>query len=446
MKKIKLVLFFVLFSLIAAQCAPAATQDVSVSNESEQAAPAATQDVSVSNESEQTTLPEITLWAKTGPEADALKNSALVYTRETGNPVNVVVVGRSGYRQKYNTALAAGSTDVDGILDISRVTPSLAAAGLLAPLTDYVNNAEGYNLDEIPVAVQEEMKMGDDWYMVPTDISEESYVYRTDLIPEPPQTWEELRDIAEQYTKDLNSDSPTDFGYAYAASPGTMVGTWIGIQNAYGAYILDEDGKVVVDNQEAIDALSFLVDMKCKDGVTPPDITAWDYPELLVGLQTGMIPQASFFTAGMPVLTDCEQSPDVCDKIAFAPQPSGPNGSFTRINPLGIMVNAASTKLDAVWAFLEWLTGPDGGKVYTDFGGTSPRESILSDEKLISERPWIPAVYEASVNGAGSLRVGRAGEINDVFNKWVDQATSCDISAEEALRNAAEELRTLLGE
>jgi ABC-type glycerol-3-phosphate transport system substrate-binding protein len=388
--------------------------------------------------------PEIILWAKAGPEGDALKNAAAVYTRDTGNPVKVLIVGRSGYRQKYQTAFAAGSAEVDGVLDISRMVTSLAASGFLAPLGDMVA-AEDYNVDEIPEIVQVEMKFEDEWYMAPTDLSEESLVYRTDLISSPPATWEELRENALNFTKSINPDSPTEYGYSFAGCPGCMVGTWIGIKLAYGADILDENNCVIVDSPEAIESYQFYIDLKNVDEVTPPDVTAWDYPELLVALQEGYVAQASFFTAGMPVLSDCDQTPELCENLAFVRQPAGPAGSWTRVNPLGIMVNAGTERIDAVKAFLSWLTGPDGSKLYTQFGGTSPRPSVL-DEALQEERPWVAEVFAAAENGGGSLRIARASEVNGIFNKWADQALAGDISAEEALTNAADEIRELLDE
>jgi multiple sugar transport system substrate-binding protein len=459
MPKPKLLLKFVVLSLclvfVATQCAPAETVTVEKTVEVEverTVVVVETQVVErlVTAEPEQPVvrepLPEILLWAKTGPEAEALRNSALVYTRETGNPVKVLVVGRAGFRQKFQTAYAAGSQEVDGVLEISRLVPSLAASGLLAPLDDYIAATEGYNVGDIPTAVQTEMKFDGTWYMAPTDITQETLVYRTDLIPEPPQTWDELRENAFQFTKALNPDSPTDYGYAYAGMPGNLVGTILGLQHAYGGDIVDENLCVKVDQPEFVTPFKILIDMKNVDKVTPADLTAWDYPELLVALQEGLVAQASFFTAGMPILADCEQSPGVCDKVAYVPQPAGPLGSFTRVNPLGIMVNQASPRIDAVWAFLSWLTGPDGALVYTEFGGNSPRVSVLTNPDILERRPWLTAVNEANENGVGNLRIAQAAQINDVFNKWADQALAGTISPEEAMNSAANELRSLLNE
>lgn len=456
MKNFKWIIVSLLIVLVAAQCAPAAaptpiTIEKTVEVEKEVVVKE-TQviEVMVTPTPEPVVVAEpqaeIYLWAKTGPEADALRNAAVVYTRDTGNPVRVLILGRSGFRQKYNTALAAGSTEVDGILDIARVVPSLAASGFLAPLDDFIAATDGYNIDDIPASVQTEMKFDGKWYMAPTDMSQETLVYRKDLIPEPPATWEELRENALQFTKSINPDSPTDYGYAYAGMPGNLVGTVLGIQHGYGANILDENMCVTVDQPEFVEAFSLLINMKTVDNATPPDLTAWDYPELLVALQEGVVAQASFFSAGMPVLTNCDQSPSVCESIAYVPQPAGPVGSFTRVNPLGVMVNSASPRLDAVWAFLSWLTGPDGALVYHQFGGTSARTSVLTNPDLVAERPWLPAMELAGQTGVGNLRIARAAEVNDVFNKWADQALAGSISPEDALAEIAAELRTLLDE
>jgi multiple sugar transport system substrate-binding protein len=84
--------------------------------------------------------------------------------------------------------------------------------------------------------------------------------------------------------------------------------------------------------------------------------------------------------------------------------------------------------------------------IYTQFGGNSPRTSVLTNPEIVAKRPWLPAMAEASKNGVGNLRLAKAAEINDIFNKWADQALAGSISPEEALKKAAEELRALLDE
>jgi multiple sugar transport system substrate-binding protein len=390
-------------------------------------------------------LPEATFWVQSGPEADALTKAAAEYVSKTGNPVRIEPQGRAGWRAKYETALAAGSKAVDGVLHISQQVPTLAAAGLLLPVEPGLLNSADYNVNDIPNSVQNEMKMGDRWFMLPTDITLETYVYRTDLISSPPATWNELREIARRFTQSANSSSPTRYGYAYSAGPGNIIPSWRGVMGSFGAQLIDDKGCVRADSPQALESWKFYIGLKNEDKVTPPDINNWDYPEILVGLQTGTLAQASFFSSGMATLTDCAQSPNVCKFIALRAQPAGPQGSKTRINPLGIMVNASTDRKESVFAFLKWVTGPEGGKVYTQAGGTNPRVSILNDESFRASRPWYPAMITAMENGMPSIRHPRAREISETFDRYAQQAVAGSIKAEDALKQASIETRRLLG-
>jgi ABC-type glycerol-3-phosphate transport system substrate-binding protein len=390
-------------------------------------------------------LPNVTIWVQSGPEAEALQAVADAYTKATGNPVTIGVQGRAGWRQRYETALAAGSDEFDGVLHISRFVPALAAGGLIAPLDAYIEASPEYDTDDIPEIIQSEMKFDGSWYMAPTDITLETLVYRTDLISSPPSTWDELQANALELTQSHNPDSPTRYGYAYAAGPGNVMGSFLGIMGSFGADFLDANGCVTTDSPEMIAAWTKFIEMKNVHEVTPPDINAWDYPELLVGLQNGTLAQASFFTAGMPILTDCEQTPGLCESLALVAQPAGPAGSRTRVNPLGIMVNASSPNKDATWEFLKFATGKEGGTIYTQGGGQSPRNSVLADTSLAAARPWTPEVLKAAGAGVGTLRVAQSRELAEAFDRFAQQAVAGQISPAESMQQAAAEMRQILG-
>jgi ABC-type glycerol-3-phosphate transport system substrate-binding protein len=321
-----------------------------------------------------------------------------------------------------------------------------AVGQFIDPLDDYIAKTEGYNLEDIPEGMWPLQQWEGKWFMVPTDISVETTVYRTDLIPTPPKTWEELRELAKTFTKSINPDSPTEFGFAFSAGPTITEGTWYGPLKSYGGAILDAEGKVAVDSPEAIESWSLLVDMLRTDKSTPPDLTAWDYPEILVAFQEGVIPMASFFNAGMPVLSDCEQTPKFCGKFVLLPQPAGPAGAFTRTQTLGLIMNAASENKDATWDFMSWVTGPEGGLTYTQFGGASPRLSVGANEEILKARPWTTAMLEAANNPAFAIQHPRSKEILDILHKWQSRANAGEVSAEDSLKEAAAEMRSLLGE
>ena len=59
----------------------------------------------------QTEAPVPVIWAKSGPEGEALQVAAQAYKDATGKTVSIVIQGRANYRSAYNTALLAGSKD-----------------------------------------------------------------------------------------------------------------------------------------------------------------------------------------------------------------------------------------------------------------------------------------------------------------------------------------------
>ena len=383
-------------------------------------------------------------WAKSGPEGTALLAAAEQYKAETGKQIDVVIQGRSGYRPAYNTALLAGSTEVDAILDTAFVVPGLAAGGHILSVDSYIKaaDAEGYDSSDFDDVIRSEMSYNGEWYMFPTDISAESLVYRTDLFEKKPETWDELIEMAKEFTRSYNPDSPTEYGFGFSGLNSVLEGTFQGIMKAYGASLVDEETKeILVDSPEAKEAFQIYVDMRNDLKIVPPDVTAWDYAEPLIALQEGVVASAQFFTAGMPDLYSEELTPKYAGKFAFVSQPEGPYGSFTRINPLGIMVNANGQHLDDTIDFLVWLTGKEGGRIYTDAGGASPRRSIMSDPKYIAERPWYEELLYATEHGVGSIRIAEQSIIKEAFNKWASLALNGDMSVDEAFDACAEEIR-----
>lgn len=382
------------------------------------------------------------IWAKSGPEGTALLAVAEVYQEETGKQVDVVIQGRSGYRPAYNTALLAGSSELDAVLDTAFVVPGLAAGGHILSIDKYVKEAEGYDLDDFEDVIESEMSYNGEWYMFPTDISAESLVYRKDLFEKAPETWEELIEMAKQFTRSINPDSPTEYGFGFSGANSVLEGTFQGIMKAYGATLVDENTKEIkVDSPEAKEAFQIYVDMRNKWKIVPPDVTAWDYAEPLIALQEGIVASAQFFTAGMPDLYSEELTPNLAGQFEFVAQPAGPYGSFTRINPLGIMVNANGEHREETIEFLLWLTGKEGGRVYTDAGGASPRKSIMSDPKYMEERPWYKELLKATEHGVGSIRIAEQAIIKESFNKWASLALNGDMSVSEAFDSAAAEMR-----
>ena len=123
----------------------------------------------------------------------------------------------------------------------------------------------------------------------------------------------------------------------------------------------------MLDSPEAIASWQLLVDMQRTDKSTPPDLSAWDYPEILVAFQEGVIPMASFLTP------ECRFFPTANNRLNSrgirARATTGGSKKILYPRQCYFIMNAASDQKDETWDFMSWVTGPEGGLQHTDLWG-----------------------------------------------------------------------------
>ena len=77
---------------------------------------------------------------RTGVEADAIKAVAQAYTQATGQPVELMEIGRSGYYATLHTQLVAGADSFDLAQANDVDVGVLAEAKAIAPIGPYVDD------------------------------------------------------------------------------------------------------------------------------------------------------------------------------------------------------------------------------------------------------------------------------------------------------------------
>jgi multiple sugar transport system substrate-binding protein len=392
-------------------------------------------------------LPQITVLMFPGPEGDAMKASTAEYTKQTGNPVDFQLLGRDTYMQKRALILTGGGSGVDLIAGDDFNTPSFAAAGALAPIDDYINGDPTYNLADMLQGPKDAAKYNGKTYMFPTDFSTELLFYRTDLIPTPPKTWDEYLQVAKQFTKSVNPQSPTKYGTVYSGKGYISEASWLMPLWDWGGDLLDPSGKVVIDSPAAVSSLDYHLSLLTKWHVVPPETPNSEYPEIQTYLEQGLVAMASQFNAAMPDLQDCTKSPKTCGKIALTAMPAGPVAQVTGAEMLGLWMPANAPQKAAAAAYALWLTGPVGGLFYSKAGGNSPRTSIFSSPEMIKLRPWNPDLLKAMQNSRITMvNNGRESELLTILRNEINKALAGQQDAKKTLDTVAAQWRKLLGQ
>ncbi len=391
-------------------------------------------------------LPNVRVVIMSGPEADGMKEVAAAYTEATGNPVEIVEQGRDTYLTLIPTQLLAGTDAFDLAFIQSTMVGELAAAGAILPLDPFLEQLTeeqmaDVDLDDILVPAVYE----DQIYGLPTDISTLFLYYRSDLIPEPPDTWDEVLELARQFSQSQNPDSPTPYGLAFDGLVGeTLPETFYNVMWSFGGEVVDEEGNPAVDSPEAVAAGAYWQTL-AEEELIPPEILSMGFGEVLAAIEAGDIAMAvPAWNAAYPIiLNGTSEYRDVIE-VALVPGVEQEDGTILRTpytHSYFFALNSSGPNLDAAFQFLIFATGKEGGRIYARAGGAPSRASIFDDPELQEVRPEFPLMRE-------SLEIAKAGpplcywpEHIDAMNTALADILSLREEPATALARAAEQMR-----
>ena len=153
--------------------------------------------------------------------ADHFDNMAPKFYNETGAKVEITKLNK--FSEVLDNVAAEGETGVghDMYLFTSTVMPEMADKGYLKDLTDRVENDVQLDwIDIVPFIRSNNVAYNNKVFALPFDGDALVLVSRSDLVPEPPRTVEELVNKAiELNGKDLNGDGIPDSGWCDCWGP-----------------------------------------------------------------------------------------------------------------------------------------------------------------------------------------------------------------------------------
>ncbi len=343
-------------------------------------------------------LPQIVVACWSGPEHDNLVKMAAQYTTETGNKVVVEEIARESYQDKLNTTFVAGGSDYDVAYVSSDWPPAWIKANALQDLDQYFNDpkvvAKGFDIKNYQPAINSFVFNGKT-YAFPSEGDTAWLFYRKDLLEakglKVPETWDEFLAAA----KALNNP-PEIYGAVIGAKPDEALWDFMFYLFSFGGDILDKDYKPIINNEAGVAALTFYSGLLRTEKVVPPDVNTYGYNEILTTLQEGKAALGIEWMAATQTLTDCNQSPKVCKDgqpllgYTFVPGYKKPDGTIihgTGGSSWGWVIPAHAKNGLAAYKFIEWLTGPEGGKQWALNGGIPSNQLALTNPDVVAKIP-----------------------------------------------------------
>jgi multiple sugar transport system substrate-binding protein len=225
--------------------------------------------------------------------------------------------------------------------------------------------------------------------------------YRKDLLEqsgfsEPPQTWEELKEMAEKVVQ----DSGTRYGFVFQGA-NNETGVCNGLEYiwTHGGEVLDGD-KVIIDSPESVAGLTTEQSM-ISEGVAPQAVANYTFS----GSDTAFLNGDSVFCRNWSYMYglagDTEMSKIKREQVGVLPLPVG-EGQSQRACCLGgwnMLISTSSEMQDEAWEFVRFMTSEESQKEYSITASTLPTlKTLYDDREILEEVPVVDLSKEALQN------------------------------------------------
>jgi arabinogalactan oligomer/maltooligosaccharide transport system substrate-binding protein len=304
---------------------------------------------------------------------------------------------------------------------------ALVESGLVAPID--LGDKRG---EFVESALQAFTYTDGNLYGVPYATENLGFFYNTDLVPEPPTTWDEVLEIG----RTLKAEGKVDYAIAINGDGGYNS---LPIQTAFGGYVfgVDDNGAwnpndVGLDSEGTIEAVSWMT-AAAEEGLMP---NVFDLDTSYQLFETGRIP---FLMTGPWALERIRASGVPYAIANFFPDDGAP---FSGVQ--GFMINAFSENVLLAQAFLtEFVATEDFMRTIYETD-PSPRPSAFISVLQSMDDPDLVAMGEAGMSAIPMPNIPEMGSVWTAWNNGIALAVTGEQTPEEAMTDAAEQVRALI--
>lgn len=385
-----------------------------------------------------------------GPLARVIGEMTDKFNKENEGRIEVVPVYSGDYdptMQKVQTAIMAGNPPDIFMVEISEL-PTLLTMNAVLPLDDYVKKMEKGYWEDFYAPFRENAVIGGKIYGIPFQRSTPVFYWNKEafkaagLDPEkPPQTWDELRDLAVKLTiRDPKSGDVKQWGVTISGGWNDWLYEAFVRQN--GSWLISSDGlKANFDSKEALEALEFWVDLKHRLKVGPPHSTWGSTPPDFVGGRTAML----YHSTG--ILTFLKRSAKFDFGVAFMPKKKTYGAEVGGAN-LMIARKISKERQDAAWEYVKWLsTSKNTAEWSAASGYVAVRNSAYDDPVMkehVSKNPEYLVARDQLKYAYGKMMGKNFQKVREILKRQLDDSVAGNIAPAEALKIAQREIQAVI--
>lgn len=343
----------------------------------------------------------------------------------------------SQLNQKLQAALAAGAAPT-----IAQLTDDVMArlwnARALVDLNRFVRDPRlglsAEDLKDIPAFFLEANTIGGGLAAWPFAKSTQVLIYDKKLVPNPPRTWEEFRQVAKQATRD---------GLYGTAFPATVDYLDLFMGGAGARWLSDDLSRPAFNSPEAVAALELIVAM-VRDGSAlqmPPNTYQSNF------FNEGRVAMVATTSASLSFI---HEGSDGKRDWAVAPLFAGPKGNKSPFfgNSIGILASAKPEEQEAAWRFIKFLTSPESTALWAVRTGYVPirfsAQKTAIWQEAVQKDPGIAVAASQLDRGTFQPVIPEWFEIRRHITSAVEAAVQGKMTPQEALDDAARKAEEIL--
>ena len=389
---------------------------------------------------------EIVSMHMTGIYADAARNLAAKFERESGIRVKIVSAPYLTLREKEITDVANGTC----YYDVMQVAQQWDGEILphLRPLDELIA-ARNVNLNDfIPAVRQNSGEWNGHTHALPLACDVISLLYRTDVFAAraeeyqrqtgrklaPPATWDEYLEIA----RFLNSDTLN--GNVIMGLKEQNFTVWSGIFHGLGGRLVDEQWQPLLNSPAGVRSLSLLVEMF---RYAPPGAQRLGIEEANAAFLQG---RGAMYLTWPTLIWAQMQDTNLCKvsgKVAAAVIPGG----RPQLSAWSVGINRACRDPEAAFAWICFLVNETNTRrMLLDYGKGSPRASTYHDADCHRKVFYLDSLLRGFEGSLPRFRIASSQELCDYLDTQISEAISGRVTPQAALDRATVKWRSILEE
>lgn len=324
---------------------------------------------------------EVTVWhGYRASERQALEKVTAAYNASlppSGVPVKLLAIPSDAFTDKISATLSRGLGPDVFVFPQDRLGGWVEGGGLLEPLDFFLEPTVRQRY--VPGTL-EAMTYRGSVYALPLNFKAITLIYNKKLLASPPRTTGEMLGACKALRAKMAKDSVclaypyTDF-YYHAA-----------LMHAFGGRVFDPGPKVRLDAPENVKSLELLLRWVGQEGLMPAEPSTALVTSLFNEGKAAMVFSGPWF------IGEIAQGID----YGLAPLPTVDEAGGKPLRPWmtveGVGISSHSPQKDAAYAFVRYLTGPEGARIMALQGRQNPALAQVYEEPAIAKDPVLAAI------------------------------------------------------